>query len=725
MSKRLAAVLLGLVTRRLLWAWGAVYLAIMACGLIMSASQGGIPAYPDAALFFDQNPSRSELERLLSDGRAAEIEALDCRRGWESASLLRAVRNRPAQEQNAVLQHIRRERELPEFDRFPALRALNLSKCVIFPDDADRLARCRHLEWLSLEGTKFVGADADFLDRLERLETLVAGLGTDEAVWARRRRLPNLRMLVIGEVEPHLQKQALAAFRDSPRLRSVIINYTKLSHESVEILKTLPSLTQVFVSAYAADPQAIAELRGQLPHARVWHAEISNGRISAGVLLVLATTCLILCLAGMVWAPFSIPQARLYPRYMPSNLGVLVCVGIFFVVVQSLIATRFEARFLPAFASAMFVIGVVAAAAATPNSRAPVRPGTARPGGRIAETITVLACTLLALFPVFLMLAGFVVFARHRYLIESYLLGELFWWNVTCLFSALALLGIALAGLPRLAVASNERGSAPALTFADMQQRQQSAAIGWPYAGWERRLARLPKTPIPPTWHWHVQAIRAAGTHTFRTSLTMLVVIIAVISSPHWLIGSAGRRSDPSAAVMLLGMMSMQATQVAVTWWHRRRAFPVHLLFPWSRQEFVKASFCGFGYDVLGTLIAPLLVLPLANAWLRWNLPSDFVVLAAIAFVCVSALASAWLLWVLTFRHRLLATLAVFVGTMLLIGVGMVPVLVKMAAPATVDQSMHATLLAVSTLCVLLATLIVTFAYRRWLRIEWVLITTE
>ena len=138
MVKRLAAAWLAWRTRRLLWLWGLAYLMLLASAFRGSGSDSqrtinAVAALDRPAIQVDR---RRDLERLIAEGRGAEVESLSCAVDWSDfgpaldIQMLEPKIGKAGVDEQ--LQELHRRKPLPDFDRFPNLRVLDLQGCVIY-----------------------------------------------------------------------------------------------------------------------------------------------------------------------------------------------------------------------------------------------------------------------------------------------------------------------------------------------------------------------------------------------------------------------------------------------------------------------------------------------------------------------------------------------------------------------------------------------------------------
>lgn len=240
MLKRLRVVGLSHITRRLLWLAGALYIALLAVGVL-----GAITLPHD----------RSALEIVDPWPPLAA--------GWDVA-LSESQTGRP------------------RFNK--SIRAVNFISTTLSAADVQQLARCESLEWLTLRNTKLADLDnLDWLANLNHLTTLYLGFvhrkdGTQ--IKATLPPLPALRTLVLTPVV-HSVSDVIASVQHSPNVEEVVIKGPSdgpLDDATVDSLARMPALRRLFVGGYVDDPQ-FAKLQSRLPQAQVWHTDMRSSRM--------------------------------------------------------------------------------------------------------------------------------------------------------------------------------------------------------------------------------------------------------------------------------------------------------------------------------------------------------------------------------------------------------------------------------------------------------------
>ena len=439
---------------------------------------------------------------------------LDCRNDWPGGRIFDLLRRLTPKQRSAAFESTEERSSLPDFDRLPALRVLNLNGCMILPAAAKRLSRCTTLEWLSLEGATIVDGDLKFLAGLPHLHTLVVGQlrsGNGEPLAIDLPPLPGLRTLDVEE-SPPLRHRTLSSVRQSPRLTELIVKLQPgetLDAKSIASIHAIPTLRRLFVGGYRDDPANFRRLCAALPAVRVWHTEMDQGRVAAAgfLLLVLLTVC-----AGptaQVVASFSLPDARLFPNFCRAHVLVPLGIGAAGFFWQTLIAGRFGAAYWAVLSIQVFVAGLWASIATVGVSfpRIPWPPGLrgrAETRGEGAMT-SLPAAALIRIVLLLLLVTTYLTVGLHPYVAESFLLGELPWTNFGLLLIGVALIGTTGVLLRRLNVSLNEAGVAPEMSWSEAERPSQRTGLA--SRGQQRRLARLP----------HAQAGRA-GAGTFEPS---------------------------------------------------------------------------------------------------------------------------------------------------------------------------------------------------------------
>lgn len=734
MFKRLAAVLLVYSTRRILWLLAAVYLAILGIGWLASSPairNSPIPAVPDGPPLRSKIDRRDDLKRLVAEGREAEVESLDCQRDWGDFGSALNAQMLNAEQQEAVLAQLHRDRPLPKFDQFPNLRALDLTDCVLFPEDAERLTRCAALEWLSFDRTVVVDRDFNFLPKMQRLDTLILGTlqsAPEQPMKIDSDRLPDVRMLAL-KYSPADTKQALRLLKNATRLQDLAI-HQHLDAESVDLLRAVPAMRRLFVAGYKDDPSGFRDLRGALPQVRIWHTELEFGLCLATVFLGIATFFLGFGLLSQIQATFSLPTSRLTPRYQMPHWIVPLGIGAAGMFLQTVIASSMSADFSAALSLQVLALGTVSATAVMGSAMPYVvlperrrRVGDDAEGGGSPRKINMAGIFVIPV--VFLFVGAVAIVTLRPYLLESFLLGEM--TRVTAGFFLLGTLGMVAAVIyaPRLAVILNESGLSPVLTIRDAQRRQLQFAPGTTSA-WKRRLARLLTATRPVSWFWQVRAIDCGNPSTFLAAQVRSAWIALLIGTMQGVMMRFMDSQAPGiqvAAGFSLGFLMLISCGMAFQMrWFRRKAMSRELLYPWTRRQMTLAVFGSCARDAAQSLLIPLLVVPVLNYSLNWRIPMEGLLAGACALVGAVALGTAVTLCLLTVQNGILTCTLGIGGLYGLIFAVVGSSMLLVGGDDLRREQIPEVLLVAAAECLLGALLFTWFAFRRWMQREWGLI---
>ena len=482
-------------------------------------------------------------------------------------------------------------------------------------------------------------------------------------------------------------------------------------------LNNLPNLERIYIGGYN-DAVQFRRIRDRLPGIRVWHLELNGGRLASTLFLLLATLTLGGAVLQQSQAFFSLPQARIFPRYVAPHLlflGILSGLGI---IVATLVAGKygddlFAAAAVQAFAWgawSAFEFRVLALPGPPFGSRqsagSKVDPSGARvpvAGGQIGGAVLLGATTVCC-----------GIFIVRPYVLESFLLGELPWLAAGFLLTG-AILGVAVAmRMPAYCVAASEAGATPILSLQDVEKRR--VARGVLPIRFERRLDRLRGPSRLPQWLWQIRAINAGNPDVLMPVVVRIVApIVLVVLLDHFWPSSLFPWPSRLFSTLLVGLLLAAGWLISLShifsnWWQRRKTFSVQLLYPWTRGQLARAAFVAYVFDVLGILAVLLVTLKFCDVALRWRLEMPVIRLGGLAIALAAALLVTGGLWLLTLRHRMLASFLAVGGVLLLFAA------MTMAGRLVLDHESH---WRIALPFAFLSCVFGFDAWRRWMRSEW------
>lgn len=731
MSKRIRAVLLAYFTRRLLWLWFALagVLSIAIAVASWKQSKGESAEAVSFRRFTAMDVSTSvDLQRLIAENREHELQGLDCHRSWDQFGPALDAQKVGGEQGSSLLRQLRERKQLPEFDRFPNLRVLNLDRCVIFPDDAERLARCQSLEWLSMQHTVVIDRNVSFLSQLKRLDTLILDTlqsAPEQPLKFAAEPPPRLSTLQLGG-SPWDQPQALAALSAAP-LRTLAIQLSpksELNRQAVEAIREISTLQQIFVGGYEESQSQFRELTHELSHVRVWHRRFSVNRIFVSACLLYALLAVGAAVLTQVQSTFVVPQSRLWPNYVKAHIAVPVLIGVGAIVLLSTAATFSGVHFKAVFSAQFAISGMMILLSFTQQAfpQFGLRSKTSSSqlsSGVPSKTISqFFGMALLLLF-----FGGFLWAYQFPYMLESFVLGEMPGVELTLFLGGLALAALSAPLVTRFCVGATEAGLSPLLTFADMQRRQ-----------WRTIQAKIPfhLAAVEPAssdavrWRRWVSLLRAGNPNflyktIFASAWIVLIWIVAEALIPAQLGFIPSEAFTNTFRGGIIGGSIVLSLQSALVWWQRRRTFQVELLRPWTRRQLMSAVFAGVAADLALSLTFVFVVFLILNGSQGWGFSTTSVVAIAFAGLAIWALLAAGVFALMTVRHGLLAFLIGYAGC---VGVAILMALLigALRRGADVQASLPLTLPIVAATAILFTMPLAYLAYRRWMRMEWAMI---
>ena len=506
---------------------------------------------------------------------------------------------------------------------------------------------------------------------------------------------------------PHLQRKRLTELRD---IQALVLGRETLNPDLRGVKSSvgyLPELKAIYVSGYRSDPVGFRHLCEILPGIRVWHLDFNAGRLASTVFLLLATLILGGAVMQQASAAFSMPQARMYPRFIAPNVIVPLTICAAGIAVASLIARGYGTDPWAAASLQVFGWGIWSA---LEFLLLPLRRKVwwSRSARRTEAGTTELRLPLLEVGALVFVASALYFLALHIYVVESLLLGELLWVNAG-LFIVGAGLGVGAVVLaPKLIVELGEAGVAPVLSMQDIEKRRPVPLLTSPF---HRRLERLRRPHSVPTWLWRIRATRAGNPNLFSSALIKIVgpIGIAAVLECFFLPGQFGLLL---ALLLAVSGMMLALSSCFSTWWQRRKTFSVQLLYPWTRRQMIVSAFAAYGIDaasILVLLLAAVAAFPVAG---NLYVSKYTVVVGALIVAASSAVLVTGGLWLLTLRHRLLASFLAFVGVVLVIAW----VTFELQSVLAINSKT----LGVRALSFLLfGTVLGLDAYQRWKRAEW------
>jgi hypothetical protein len=503
---------------------------------------------------------------------------------------------------------------------------------------------------------------------------------------------------------PPLPRDDLAA---APNVRDLIVREPLGMRNWGGLRASAPALEQVFVGDYHDNPAGFREVCQALPGIRVWHLDLNSGRLASTVFLLLATLLLGGAVMQQASATLSLPQARIYPRFVVPHLIVPLAICGAGIAVASFIARRYGTDVWAAASIQALGWGIWSG---LEFLSVPLRRNLSRPRIRTGEpgaaAITEVRARWVEAAALILSIAAvYLIFIARPYVLESFLLGELPWFNAGFFVVGAALGAAAVVLAPALAVELNEAGIAPVLSMQDIEKRRTAPILTSPFRG---RLGRLRRPPRGPTWWWRIHALQCGNPDLLGSVLIKIVGPIAVVAACEKFLGP---QTSLGVFVMLLaGVGWIAALQSCFSiWWQRRKAFSVELLYPWTRRQMALSAFAAYGLDAAGTLALLLIAVIACDITLNWRLGWQLILTAALTALGAATPLVTGGLWLLTLRHRLLASLLALLSVALLVFVFSQIWIVRFWGG--VDR--------VALAWALVAILWGFAAYRRWMRTEW------
>jgi len=472
--------------------------------------------------------------------------------------------------------------------------------------------------------------------------------------------------------------------------------------------KNLPGLEQLFVDSYEDDPAEFRHLHQALPGVHIWHLNLNVGRISSVVFLLCAT----LILGGGVLQQFagifSLPQARMFPRFALPHLLVPLAIGAAGIGAATIVAGKFGDDYLAAAALQVFARGAWSAFEFRVVS-VPRFPWRRRAPG-VAGDPSAATGRLGSWSGAFLLLAiaaGLAIFIARPYILESFLLGELPWLTAGFLVMGAVLGGAVVVLMTTFCVRINESGATAILSLQDVEKRR--AEYGVLPSRFGRRLERLRGPSYLPRWLWEIHALRSGNPNLLGPVVVRIAVPVVLIVGLQYFL------TREFAAVFVLPVLGvgwlMALSQIFSNWWQRRKTYSVELLYPWTRRQLARSAFIAYALDALGILTV-LVATPIVCAIvLIWPLPLRMILSGSVAIVLAAALLITGGLWLLTLRHRLLAGFLSIIGLLLVIAVLTWKVLPFLEVGGSLWR--------VALLFALVALLFGLDAWRRWMKTEW------
>jgi hypothetical protein len=475
-------------------------------------------------------------------------------------------------------------------------------------------------------------------------------------------------------------------------------------------LTNLPDLATVYVGGYH-NPIQFRRLCQELPGIRVWHLDLNGGRLASAAFLLLATLTLGGAVLQQSQALFSLPQSRTFPAYAVPHLLFLAAIGGTGVLAGTLVAGKYGTNFSAAASVQLLAWGTWSAfefrVLALPNirwsSRRDAQSVSDPPAPRADwEQGSVGGAVLLAAIA-----ACCVIFVARPYVLESFLLGELPWMTAGVLLVAGVLVSAVVVRMPAFSVVLNETGTSPILSMQDAEKRRfHHSALPTRF---ERRLGGLRRRSWAPLWLWQVHAMQFGNPDLLAAVLTRIVAPIAVVLLCQWFFPF--QLFATAFVVLFLGAgWILSLSHAFSTWWQRRKAFSVQLLYPWTRRQMARAAFAVFALDTVGILAVLYATLVACNVSLGWYAGIDELLRAGVWTAVAGLLVAMGGLWLLTLRHRLLAGFLAVIGILLL--------MLALTLGGSLVRAGEA-LATVALLFGLLAWLLGLLAWRRWMRSEW------
>jgi hypothetical protein len=473
-----------------------------------------------------------------------------------------------------------------------------------------------------------------------------------------------------------------------------------------------PALEQAFVGDFHNDPDGFRKVCRALPGIRVWHLDLNAGRLASTVFLLFATLLLGGAVMQQATAAFSLPQTRMYPRFALPHLIIPLAICGLGIIAASFVARRYGTDFWAAGSAQALGWGIWATLEFTlmPLRQNLLRTRTssgAEPGAASGSEVRARWIEAVTLIVV---IAGvFLILIARPYVLESFLLGELPWLNAGILAVGATLGAAAVVLAPTLVAELNEKGIAPVLSMQDVEKRRSGPMLAAPF----RRRLQLPQRPLRgQTWWWRLRAMQCGNPELLTPVLIKLIgpiLVLAVCEKVFALLMFAR-----VFLILLLAVGWIVAlSSVFSVWWQRRKIFSVQLLYPWTRGQMTRAAFAAYALDAAGLPALFCATFVVCNSMLGWVLGPRAILTGFVVAIGALSLLVTGGLWLLTLRHRLLASFLALAGTTLLIvWIGFSwQILTRMDT----RQLLSAALLPAA----LIAFLLTSGAYRRWMTHEW------
>jgi hypothetical protein len=466
---------------------------------------------------------------------------------------------------------------------------------------------------------------------------------------------------------------------------------------------------RVFVDGPNDIPAGLRMVCEALPGVPVWHLQLNGGRLASTLFLLLATLILGGGVLQQTQAIFSLPHARTRPGFTVPHLMIPLAISTVGILAGSLVARSFGADFWATASVQVFAWGTWSAFAFQVLSL-PSVPWRWSRAARVASNPQSATGRWGAWSGAVLALGIAVccsIFIARPYVLESFLLGELPWMNAAFLLIGIALTAATVVLASTFCVLLNETGSAPILSMQDAEKRRIDHAVL--HTRFERRLGGLRRRSWAPLWLWHIKAMQSGNPDLLAAVLIRIVAPIAVVVLCQWFFPFP--MFATAFVILFLGAGWIFALSHAFsTWWQRRKAFSVQLLYPWTRRQMARAAFAVFALDTVGILAVLYATLVACNVSLGWYAGIDELLRAGVWTAVAGLLVAMGGLWLLTLRHRLLAGFLAVIGILLL--------MLALTLGGSLVRAGEA-LATVALLFGLLAWLLGLLAWRRWMRSEW------
>ena len=492
--------------------------------------------------------------------------------------------------------------EIPDLSQFPGVRTVEVYTIPNRAIDLTPLGAAKDLTTLAFHDVASLTGDwGDLGTRIRQLHV------TDEALVRHRDQFRDWNRLELLNLECHdLKPETLAAVREIPRLRTLVLNLGGRSDITPDDLATLnshPTLYAVygnwgpFFIEYEAAREALAPVRG-VPSSYAY-AKVHAFQM-AMMLMAIATVII----GGQLWAHFISPQALVVPGYVASHRTVALLV---LCVYGSLALAGFLRVSFPLFPGLVAVLWLPALAAMS------VLLTTLR-GDTVLRWLMV-PTVFVAALSVSLGQAGlelapaeFVTFTSGGMPILT---------SVFLSIEVLCLAGL-LTRLPSLTRYANETSSVmPALSPWDLKQQERyhwSQAKGWQLwflpafnKGFQHHDGRFWKA---------VQLWRCGNPMRTRSVLVSMVVFVVCFEIALALISNRERSQyftrtlDSQPRIMFATYSVMFCSIIPIgSWFRRRRSLESQFLWPIGRTQFANQLGMAIALDQwLGGLVAALIL---------------------------------------------------------------------------------------------------------------------